>query len=210
MEGIILRYFPGLSRDTVERLTGLEPIYREWNSRINVISRKDFDNFVTHHLLHSLSIAHFFSFAPGTRILDAGTGGGFPGIPLAILFPEVEFTLADSIGKKIMVVRSVASEAGITNVKALNSRLEKIDDKFDFVVSRAVTAFPQFISWTGRLVSRRKINERENGILYLKGGDLEKELGPFAGRVRIFDLNSVFSEEYFDGKKLVYLARSLF
>ena len=210
MEGIILKYFPGLDHETVEKLAGLEPIYREWNSRINVISRKDFDNFVTHHLLHSLSIARFFDFKPGSRILDAGTGGGFPGIPLAILFPGVEFTLADSIGKKIMVVSSVAAETGIKNVRALNTRMEKIGDRFDFIVSRAVTAFPQFISWTGRLVSSRNFNDRENGILYLKGGDLEKELGSYSGRVRIYDLKRVFSEEYFDGKKLVYLARSLF
>jgi 16S rRNA (guanine527-N7)-methyltransferase len=201
---IIKRYFPALDPSQTEQFMMLGPLYREWNEKINVISRKDIENLYVHHVLHSLAIAKFISFKPGTRVLDAGTGGGFPGIPLAIMFPSVNFTLNDSIVKKIKVVHEISAAAGLKNVKTLNCRAEDINDKFDFIVSRAVTAFPKFYSWTGKLVRTGGINDLPNGILYLKGGDIEEEFREFRKRIRIFEISSVFSEEFFLTKKLIH------
>ncbi len=201
----VRKYFPDISGDQLTRLSKLEVLYREWNSRINVISRKDIDNFVLHHLVHSLSISKFVTFRPGTRILDAGTGGGFPGIPLAVIFPDVSFTLGDSIGKKITVADSVARSSGLHNVETVKTRIEELKEKFDFVVSRAVTSFPAFVLLSRKLLNKKGFNETANGILYLKGGDLSGELGNYSDLVTIYDLNTIFTEEYFNEKKLLYL-----
>lgn len=172
---------------------------------INVISRKDMDNFPVHHVLHSLAIAKVISFVPGTRILDIGTGGGFPGVPLAILFPETEFFLLDSIGKKIKVVTEVARQLELANVVPLRKRAEEEDGKYDFIVSRAVTQFPQFVKLTGKNISETQKNSLSNGILYLKGGTLDEEIEPFIGRVKVWEIKEFFSEPFFDTKKIVYL-----
>ncbi len=175
----LFRYFPSLSDIQVEQFTKLRTLYQEWNSRINVISRKDMENFYIHHVLHSLAIARFISFNPQTRILDAGTGGGFPGIPLAIIFPAAEFTLLDSIDKKIRVVSSVARELGLTNVSPLRKRIEEEKNKYDFVISRAVSEFSLFVKLTGKNIDHVSRNSIENGIIYLKGGDLDQETCSF-------------------------------
>jgi 16S rRNA (guanine527-N7)-methyltransferase len=201
----IFRYFPTLSDIQKDRLSHLKEIYDRWNSMINVISRKDMDNFNVHHVLHSLAIAKVITFGPGTRILDAGTGGGFPGIPLAILFPDSEFTLLDSIEKKIKVVRAVADELGLENVVPVRKRVEEEKDKFDFIVSRAVTGFPGFVSLTSKNISHRKTNSLENGIIYLKGGDLEEELSPFREKIKVWPISEFFSESFFETKVIVYL-----
>lgn len=179
-------------------------IYELWNSRINVISRKDMDQFYERHVLHSLAIAKVIQFSNGSRILDVGTGGGFPGIPLAVLFPRCEFLLVDSIGKKIKVVDEVCKGLGITNVKAMQTRAETVNGKFDFVVSRAVTAFPEFYGWVKNKLSKEQHNSLPNGILYLKGGDLQQEFGSFYAKARFFDLKDFFEEEFFETKKVVY------
>jgi 16S rRNA (guanine527-N7)-methyltransferase len=201
----IFRYFPALSDIQKDRLSHLKEIYDRWNSMINVISRKDMDNFHVHHVLHSLSIAKIITFRPGTRILDAGTGGGFPGIPLAILFPDSEFTLLDSIEKKIKVVSTVAEELGLENVVPVRKRLEEEKDKFDFVVSRAVTAFPGFVSLCSKNIRKRTTNSLENGIIYLKGGDLNEELSLFRERIKVWQIGEFFSESFFETKVIVYL-----
>jgi 16S rRNA (guanine527-N7)-methyltransferase len=172
---------------------------------INVISRKDMDNFHVHHVLHSLSIAKVISFLPGTRILDAGTGGGFPGIPLAILFPDCEFTLLDSIEKKIKVVSAVAEELGLENIVPVRKRLEEEKDKFDFVVSRAVTGFPGFVSLSSKNIRKGTTNSLENGIIYLKGGDLKEELSLFSEKIKVWPIGGFFSESFFETKVIVYL-----
>jgi 16S rRNA (guanine527-N7)-methyltransferase len=205
MPGSIFGYFPSLSVIQQERISRLRSVYDKWNSRINVISRKDMDNFYLHHVLHSLSIAKVINFLPGTLILDAGTGGGFPGIPLAILFPDSLFTLLDSIGKKIKVTTAVAFELELENVRLLNKRVENEEGKYDFVVSRAVMEFQKLVSVTSKNITKSGTNSLENGLLCLKGGDLDQELGLFRNRVKTWEISDFFSETFFTGKKVVYL-----
>lgn len=202
---IISKYFPNLDETQQARFARLGELYAEWNEKINVISRKDIEQLYERHVLHSLGIAKVTSFVPGTRIMDVGTGGGFPGIPLAILFPEVEFLLVDSIAKKISVVNAVAQELGLTNVKGIQHRAEKVKGEFDFIVSRAVTAFPKFVALVRSKVSKVQKNEFENGILYLKGGDFLDELESFKKDVQLFDLQNYFEEEFFETKKVIHL-----
>ncbi|MEI6748071.1 MAG: 16S rRNA (guanine(527)-N(7))-methyltransferase RsmG [Bacteroidales bacterium] len=204
---IIEHYFTGLNPLQKVQLGALQSLYIEWNSKINVISRKDMAYFYEHHVLHSLGIAKVISFAPGTKVLDAGTGGGFPGIPLAIMFPKTQFILADSIGKKITVVKAVAESLELTNVDARHARVDELKEKFDFVVSRAVTALPQFTEWVWNRILPGGHNSLRNGILYLKGGDFDEELTQFKQKPTIFDLNDYFDESYFETKKLVHIIR---
>ena len=205
MKGYLLKYFPDLTSQQAELFGNMEEFYLEWNAKINVISRRDIENFELHHLLHSLSIAKIASFKKGTRILDAGTGGGFPGMPLAVLFPDVSFTLADSIRKKISVVEDIVLRLKLDNVTPLLTRVEDIRERFDFVISRAVTAFPTFTLWTLPLINPGRSANLANGILYLKGGNITKELGDWNSRVKIFHLATLFEEEFFNEKKLVHL-----
>lgn len=201
----VLKYFPELSDVQLERFRALEVLYAEWNAQINVISRKDIDAFYERHVLHSLGIAKVMSFADGSKVLDIGTGGGFPGIPLAILYPNVHFTLVDSIGKKIKVVQEVAQALGLTNVSAYHKRAEDVKDKFDFVVSRAVTAMENFLPWCQNKFSASQRNPFPNGILYLKGGDLTEELKPIKKAYDIYDLSKFFDGDFFETKKVVYV-----
>ena len=203
---IIFQYFPELSNQQKQQFLALKKSYEEWNAKINVISRKDFEYFYERHVLHSLAIAKFIQFVPGTKILDVGTGGGFPGVPLAILFPECKFVLVDSIGKKIKVVNEVVHSIGLNNVQPLCSRVETITEKFDFIISRAVTSLPEFYGWIKNSVSKTQNNFIQNGVLYLKGGDLSNELKDFEKQTRIIALSSYFSESFFETKKLVYLS----
>lgn len=205
---IILKYFPNLTDQQKSQFQQLETLYKDWNEKINVISRKDIDEFYERHVLHSLGIAKIMEFADGTKVLDIGTGGGFPGIPLAILFPNVEFTLVDSIGKKITVVNAVAESLGLKNVKAYHERAEKIKDKFHFVVSRAVTQMPVFLRWLKGKFEKEQFNPKHNGVLYLKGGDLGEELAGI--KCEIYNLKNQFEEEFFDTKKVVYLSKGNF
>ena len=205
---IILKYFPNLTDEQKSQFQKLETLYKDWNEKINVISRKDIDEFYERHVLHSLGIAKIMEFADGTKVLDIGTGGGFPGIPLAILFPNVEFTLVDSIGKKITVVNAVAESLGLKNVKAYHERAEKIKDKFHFVVSRAVTQMPVFLRWLKGKFEKEQFNPKHNGVLYLKGGDLGEELAGI--KCEIYNLKDQFEEEFFDTKKVVYLSKGNF
>ena len=200
-----MRYFPDLSERQKEQYAALSDLYGYWNERINVISRKDMDNLYERHVLHSLGIAKVQPFKPGCDILDVGTGGGFPGIPLAIMFPKTHFHLVDSIGKKIKVVEAVVSELGLENVKAEQARAESINGVYDFVVSRAVTDLTTFVKWVRGKISSIQYHDLNNGILYLKGGDLEEELKPFAGKARIYELGDFFDEVFFETKKVVYL-----
>ena len=202
---IISKYFPKLNEKQVALFEQLQPLYAEWNAQINVISRKDFSEFYERHVLHSLAIAKLISFTPGTKILDVGTGGGFPGIPLAILFPGVQFHLVDSIGKKIKVVNSVIHSLGLQNSTAQQIRAEELTEIYDFVISRAVTRLPEFVPWVKNNIARKQINALPNGIIYLKGGDLQEEIKPFKKRVFIKDLSDYFEEEFFETKKLVHL-----
>ncbi|GAB1454371.1 16S rRNA (guanine(527)-N(7))-methyltransferase RsmG [Draconibacterium sp.] len=202
---LILKYFPKLNEKQIALFTQLEPLYAEWNAQINVISRKDFPEFYEHHVLHSLAIAKLINFTAGTKILDVGTGGGFPGIPLAIMFPEAQFHLVDSIGKKIKVVNGVVESLGIENVTAEQIRAEQLADKYDFVVSRAVTRLPEFVPWVRKNIAKKQINTMPNGIIYLKGGDLQEESKPFKRYVFIKDLSDYFGEEFFKTKKVVHL-----
>ena len=202
---IILKYFPELTERQREQLAALLPLYEEWNSQINVISRKDMEHFYEHHVLHSLAIAKVICFAPMTEILDVGTGGGFPGVPLAIMFPEARFTLIDSIGKKIKVVSDVIERVGLTNVKAMQIRAEALDGEYDFVVSRAVTTLGEFVPWVKKKISKTQYNPLRNGILYLKGGDLTNELFPFRHKVKTWDISEWFDGEWFETKKVIYL-----
>ena len=204
---IILKYFPNLTNDQIEKFKSLEGFYKEWNEKINVISRKDIDFLYERHILHSLGIAKVIQFAPGTKILDVGCGGGFPGIPLAILFPEVDFFMVDSIGKKITVVNEVAAGAGIKNIRSAHNRAESIKEEFDFVVSRAVTRLSEFTPWVKKKFLKTDKNSLSNGILYLKGGDLTEELAPYKNHPLLmeYELKHYFEEEFFETKKVVYL-----
>lgn len=205
MEKEVFRYFPALTSGQKEKLAALRPIYERWNSMINVISRKDMDNFMIHHVLHSLAIARVISFRPGSSVLDVGTGGGFPGLPLAILFPETEFTLLDSIEKKIKVVTAVATELRLRNVIPLRKRVEDEKGKYSFVVSRAVTGFTAFSRLTMKNVGDEELNSLRNGILYLKGGDLSAETGLYGNRLKIWNISDLFDDPYFETKKLLHL-----
>lgn len=202
---LIKKYFPELTAQQLILFEKLYPLYEEWNEQINVVSRKDFENLYLKHVLHSLAIAKEFSFTSGTKILDIGTGGGFPGIPLAILFPEVDFVLVDSTGKKIKVVEEVSAALELKNVTAIHDRASKVKGKFDFVVSRAVTRLEKFIPWTNGKFKTKMINHYPNGIIYLKGGDLEEELNEIKRAVDIFDLSKHFEEPFFETKKIVYI-----
>jgi len=201
---LLLKYFPEINAEQQQRFQALLPLYQEWNARINVISRKDIEELYLRHVLHSLGIAKVISFLPGSRILDIGTGGGFPGIPLAILYPETQFHLVDSIGKKIKVVQEVSETLKLTNVKATHSRAEKIKGSYDFIVSRAVTQMPVFFNWTKGKLHETSKHPLQNGILYLKGGDLKAELRGFS-KVQQFPLAKYFEEDFFETKKVVYL-----
>lgn len=202
---LILNYFPSLTQQQKAHFQQLEGLYSDWNQQINVISRKDMEYFYERHVLHSLGIARFINFTPHTKIIDVGTGGGFPGIPLAIMFPEVKFTLIDSIGKKIKVVNAVIQHLGLKNATAIQIRAENFKGQFDFIVSRAVTTLPKFVAQTKHLVSKEQKNAIANGILYLKGGDLSEELQPFKNRVSVEELTDVFKEPFFETKKVVHL-----
>jgi len=201
---IIFKNFPNLSEQQKQSFEKLEELYKDWNQKINVVSRKDIDELYLRHVLHSLGIAKFIQFKDGATILDVGTGGGFPGIPLAIFFPEVRFTLVDSIGKKIMVVNEVVEGLQITNVTTINARVEEIPGKFDFIVSRAVAAMPTFVHWIKGKIKKESKHEVRNGILYLKGGDLQEELKDYR-TAEIFNLTDYFKEDFFETKKMVYL-----
>jgi len=202
---IVKKYFPNLSEKQLEQFELLFPLYTEWNEKINVVSRKDIDNLMIHHVLHSLAIAKVIDFRPGTDILDVGTGGGFPGIPLAILFPECQFLLVDSIGKKIKVVEEIVKALGLQNVQAKHARAEDIDQDFEFVVSRAVTRITPFYYWVRKKISPNHFHTLRNGILYLKGGDLMEELEEFGKKHKVFDLSTYFDEDFFDTKKVLYV-----
>ncbi len=205
MPDTIFRYFPSLSAVQKEKISLLESIYTQWNSMINIISRRDMENFYIHHVLHSLSIAKIINFLPGTRILDVGTGGGFPGIPLAILFPDSEFTLLDSIGKKTRIVTAVADELKLGNVRTARKRAEEEDGKYDFIIGRAVTGFPQFVKLISKNISKTGNNILKNGIIYLKGGDLDDEIALFRDIVNVWNIKEFFNEPFFETKKIVYL-----
>lgn len=202
----ILKYFPSLSDLQKERLFRLKEIYSHWNAMINLISRKDMENFMTHHVLHSMAIAKIIAFSPGTKILDVGTGGGFPGIPLAVMFPDTEFTLLDSIDKKIKVVNAVKEELELENVIPSRKRVEDEKGRFDFVISRAVTAFPEFVNLTTKNIIIGEKNSLRNGIIYLKGGDFEEELIPYKKRVNVWNIKDFYSEPFFETKKIIYLS----
>ncbi len=201
---LIKKYFNNLTEDQLHKFEQLEDLYAGWNAQINVISRKDIDELYLRHVLHSLGIAKVQAFKPKSHVLDVGTGGGFPGIPLAILFPEVRFYLVDSIGKKVKVVQEVANALGLKNVRAEHGRVEKVRGEFDFIVSRAVTNMDDFVKWTRKKVAKKHNHELANGILYLKGGDLTDELASFS-KATIFDLPDYFTEDFFETKKVVHV-----
>lgn len=201
----LFNYFPNLTERQKEQFAALPALYEDWNSKINVVSRKDMDNFVVHHLLHSLAIAKVQPFKSMCDVLDVGTGGGFPGIPLAIMFPETNFMLVDSIGKKIKVVQAVIDSVGLSNVQARQMRAEQVEGDFDFIVSRAVTSLQQFVPWVRGKVSKDSYHKLRNGLLLLKGGDLEEELHPFVRKAKVYDIARYFNEPYFETKKVVYL-----
>jgi 16S rRNA (guanine527-N7)-methyltransferase len=200
----ILKYFPNLSDNQIEQFQKLDFLYHDWNEKINVISRKDIDSLYTKHILHSLAIAKVNKFEPGTYVLDVGTGGGFPGIPLAILFPETRFYLIDVIAKKIKVVQAVAEALELKNVKAEQLRAENVKGDFDFIVSRAVTNMPDFVSWVKTKIKKQNKHELKNGILYLKGGDLTEELNDFP-KATEYTISDFFEDEFFETKKVVHL-----
>lgn len=201
---LILKYFPDLTEDQIQKFNQLESLYQDWNLKINVVSRKDIDELYLRHVLHSLGIAKVVTFKDGSKILDVGTGGGFPGIPLAILFPECSFHLVDSIAKKLKVVDEVVAGLGLTNVKTTHSRVEDIHDTYDFIVSRAVAAMPTFVHWVKGRIAKTQKHDLKNGILYLKGGDLTEELQDYR-TTTIYNLRDFFDEDFYDTKKIVHL-----
>lgn len=198
------KYFPNLSQDQLEKFMRLVPIYKDWNSKVNLISRRDIENLFTNHILHSLSIVNIIEFESSTSVLDVGTGGGFPGIPLAIFFPNVKFTLLDSIGKKIKVVESVSKDLSLSNVTAINDRVENHFEKYDFILSRAVAKMDKFYSLVNKNFNSKSINEIPNGIISLKGGDLKDELKDFKEK-KIFDISEFFTDDFFKTKRVIYV-----
>ena len=200
----VLKYFPDLTEDQLEKFTKLKDFYKNWNLKINVVSPKDIDEIYLRHALHSLGIAKVQQFQPGSTVMDVGTGGGFPGIPLAILFPETQFHLVDSIGKKIKVVNEVKEGLGLENVKTSNCRVEEIDEQYDFIVSRAVAQMETFVRWVRGKIKKKSNQELKNGILYLKGGDLSEELSKYE-TAKIYNLSDYFEEDFFETKKVVHL-----
>lgn len=203
---LIDKYFPNITAEQRERFAALDGLYRDWNSKINVISRKDIDNLYEHHILHSLGIAQYANFKPGTRIMDLGTGGGFPGIPLAIMFPDVHFHLVDSIGKKIRVCNEVSTALGLANVTAEWNRAENVKEKYDFVVSRAVMPLADLVKLIRKNISKDSHNALPNGLICLKGGELQHEVLPMKSHTLITDLSDYFQEEFFATKKVVYVS----
>ncbi len=201
---LIQKYFPNLTEIQFKQFEALQGLYEDWNAQINVISRKDIESLYLRHVLHSLSIAKLIQFQDGAKILDIGTGGGFPGIPLAILFPEVTFHLVDSINKKLKVVNGVAESLGLENVYTTHARAETIEGQYDFIISRAVTTMPVFVSWIKNRVAKKNTHALKNGILYLKGGDLTEELKTYS-KVTLYDLSAFFEDEFFETKKIVHL-----
>ena len=201
---IILKYFPDLSETQIDQFSKLQELYKDWNLKINVVSRKDIDELYLRHVLHSLAIAKVMEFKPNTKVMDVGTGGGFPGVPLAILFPETQFHLVDSIGKKIKVVNEVVEGLGLENVKTTNGRAEEVKDTYDFIVSRAVAQMETFHRWVRKSVHKKQNHALKNGILYLKGGDLTEELAAFP-KATIYNLPDFFEEDFFETKKVVHL-----
>ena len=207
MIAIIEKYFPTLSEHQKEQFRALYDLYADWNAKINVVSRKDFEQLYLRHVLHSLAIAKVCQFKAGAKVLDVGCGGGFPSVPLAIMFPEVQFISADSIGKKITVVKGVCEGAGITNIDARHTRVEQIPEKFDYVISRAVTEMPQFVKWIWSKIERGQRGTLPNGILYLKGGDLTEELSATRMKWTEYQIADFFEEEFFETKKVVYTSK---
>lgn len=202
---LILKYFPDLSQDQKQKFDKLNELYRFWNAQINVISRKDIDMLYLHHILHSLAIARVMKFLPGENVMDVGTGGGFPGVPLAILFPETNFHLVDSIGKKIKVVKEVSAAIGLKNLRASHERAEQINEKFNFIISRAVTQLKDFYPWVRGKFKKESTNTLLNGVLYLKGGDLQQEIIDAGLKsVQQFPINDYFAEDFFDTKYVIY------
>lgn len=201
---LIKDYFPNLNETQLLQFEKIAEVYKDWNQKINVVSRKDIDEIYIRHVLHSLGIAKVQEFLPGSSVLDVGTGGGFPGIPLAILYPETQFTLVDSIGKKIKVVEEVVEALDLQNVTPINDRVENISGEFDFIVSRAVAVMPSFVHWVKGKIAKESKHDRKNGILYLKGGDLSEELQPYK-TVKVYELSEIYKEDFFDTKKVVYL-----
>ncbi len=202
---LVKKYFPEITEQQEAQFDQLLPLYKEWNEKINVVSRKDIENLMLHHVLHSLAIAKFLPFRPGTEVLDVGTGGGFPGIPLAILFPETQFLLVDSIGKKIKVVEGVAESLGLSNVQAKHMRAEDVDQDFEFIISRAVTRLTPFYYWVKNKISPNHFHTQRNGLLLLKGGELTEEIAELGKKVKVTELTSYFKEDFFETKKLVYV-----
>lgn len=202
---LIKKYYPDLTEEQYSLFEKMLPVYEEWNTRINVISRRDLKNLEERHILHSISISKLIRFMPGTKVLDVGTGGGFPGIPLAILFPNTEFHLVDSIRKKILVVQNVVRALGLKNVTAEHKRVQDVKSEYDFVVSRAVTAFPKFVKMVSKNVSNEQSNGLPNGLLYLKGGDFKREVSKYRDQVAIFKISDYYEEEFFETKKIIYL-----
>lgn len=203
---LIRKYFPELTALQIRQFEQLEELYRFWNARINVISRKDLEEIYLHHVLHSLSVARLISFVPGTKILDIGTGGGFPGIPLSILFPESSFLLIDSIGKKIKVVNNIITSLGLKNCSGEQIRAENLKGKFDFIISRAVTGLPVFLQWVKDKIETHEKNSIHNGVIYLKGGDLKEEIRSIRNSVTIYPVSDYFDEPFFESKKIVYIS----
>ena len=204
---LIIKHFPELSDLQIQQFKALQHLYRVWNLKINLISRKDIESLYLKHVLHSLAIAKYINFSPKALVLDVGTGGGFPGIPLAILFPDTQFHLVDSIQKKIKVVAAISSDLNLRNIKSQHCRAEQLDGLYDFVVSRAVTSMPNFVKWISKNIKKKNIHPLKNGILYLKGGELSKELSPFSSAT-VYNLKDHFEAPFFETKKLVHLPLS--